>query len=164
MARHESDREDLIGEATALKRRAEVVVPQESAPVVFGFRSGGELSLYFGTDPVYHFDSQRRLRRAFVRGNLLRTQGQTLATLTRVRLPTATELRRHDLTPAELQTLRESIVARLRTLREALDSQTAQILRQVPADASGLLAELAEALAAILAANVPLAPAIRGKR
>ena len=86
MARQEVDREDLIAEAVALRRRIELALPGCDNPVVAGYRSTGALSLYFGADPVYQFDERGRLRRAFVGGHLYRTQGTTLAELTRVEL------------------------------------------------------------------------------
>ena len=46
--RIEANREDLMREATALRRRAEFLVPSETETVVAGYRSDGSLSLYFG--------------------------------------------------------------------------------------------------------------------
>ncbi|MCH7988877.1 MAG: hypothetical protein IID46_06955 [Planctomycetes bacterium] len=70
MARQESDREDLMSEAVALVRRCECETADENDSVISGFRKCGSLSLYFGSDPVYHFDNNARLRRAF-RGGFL---------------------------------------------------------------------------------------------
>ena len=85
MARHETDRENLMLEATALIRRAEWSIPSHSDPIVAGFKRSGGWSLYFGSDPVYQFDADGRLRRAFVDGQIWRTQGTTLAGLRRER-------------------------------------------------------------------------------
>jgi hypothetical protein len=74
MSRNESDREDLMAEATALRRRVQLQVPGEALSIIAGFRDEGRVSIYFGPDPVYHFDEQGRLRRAFVAGRLYRTQ------------------------------------------------------------------------------------------
>ena len=79
MARIESDREDLIREATALQQRVEWAVPGEPEPVVTGFKRDGSLSVYFGQDPVYQFNPTGQLRRAYVEDFLFRTQGDTLA-------------------------------------------------------------------------------------
>src|SRR5262245_19900425 len=103
MSRHEADREDLMAEATALARRVKLSVPGEVERVVAGFRATGRLSIYFGGEPVYHFDAEGRLRRAFVNGLLYRTQGTTLARLRRERSAEVTELRRRDLSPTELR-------------------------------------------------------------
>jgi hypothetical protein len=163
MARHEADREDLIREATALRRRVELRVPGEAESVVAGFRSDGSLSVYFGADPVYHFDPHGRLRRAFVGDRLYRTQGETLARLTRVRSETVTELRRHDLDPRELDEFVAAMRSRLRRLCDALADNTATVVRQVPA-AEPIAADLREQIERSLGMAEPLAPRIRGVR
>ncbi|MEX0717609.1 MAG: hypothetical protein WD066_13535 [Planctomycetaceae bacterium] len=164
MAQNEADREDLLREATALVRRGEFRVPREPEPVTAGFRADGRMSIWFGTDPACHFDAAGGLRRAYIDGRLYRTQGTTLARLTRVRTPRATELQRHDLDPAELAAVRETIRARLATFAEALEANRASLLRGVPDDDDRLADELRDRIAVILAGPVPLAPAIRGKR
>jgi len=63
-------------------------VPGEPENVIARFRADGSPSIYFGSDPVYHFDEAGRLRRAFVEEQLFRTQGDTLARLTRTRTAT----------------------------------------------------------------------------
>ena len=64
MARNESDREDLIREATALRNRIEWKIPDEPELVFAGIRSDGSLAIYFGPDPVYQFSIDGGLRRA----------------------------------------------------------------------------------------------------
>ena len=165
MARQESDREDLMREATALVRRAELTYPgrAEAENVIAGFRRDGRLSLYFGADPVYQFDEGHRLRRAYVDGFLYRTQGGTLARLTRIRTPEVTHLLRHDLDPTELAEFRESARKTLAELQEALISEKVRVLTQVPRDGS-ILEEIQTALAEVLGHDLPLAPPIPGKR
>src|SRR5688572_26999220 len=68
MSRRESDREDLLREATALVERVELLVPGEGEPVVAGFRRDGSLSVFFGPEAVYQFNSAGELRRAFAGG------------------------------------------------------------------------------------------------
>ncbi len=163
MARQESDREDLMAEATALVRRIELAVPGEPAYLVAGERADGRISLYFGPDPVYHFDDQNRLRRAYVDGTLFRTQGDTLARLTRVRTPDVTELRRHDLTGAELEQFFKQMKDQLTTLQEALTIGRAETVRQVP-DGEDFRVELAGRLVGLLQSTGVLAPPIKAKR
>ena len=163
MARFEASREDLMGEATALARRAELQLPGEAHPVVAGFRAAGVLSIYFGQDPAYHFNRDGRLRRAFLAGDLYRTQGATLACLTRVRTPADTQLARRDLPPAELGDFLVRMDARLSRLHEAVSSGRAIVLRSVPGD-DDLLPELAAALARILELDERLAPPFAGRR
>lgn len=165
MAQHESDREDLMQEATALIRRAELMYPgcHSEEPVIAGFRRDGRLALYFGADPVYQFDPQNRLRRAYVSGFLYRTQGETLARLSRNRTETETQLLRHDLNSAELADFRETATHYLTPLRDALALGNLHILKQVSADAE-IRSDLEFAVNEILDREIPLAPAIPGKR
>jgi hypothetical protein len=165
MARHESDREDLMREATALIRRAELSYPgrSENDPVITGFRRDQSLAVYFGADPVYQFDDQHRLRRAFVSGHLYRTQGQTLARLTREHRRDETVLHRHDLNADELQAFLQSAKNQLTELHRAIASNAARVLATIPADGD-LLPELEAFLAEVLRQELPLAPAIAGKR
>jgi hypothetical protein len=165
MARQESDREDLMREAVALVRRAEVTYPGRSPedPVTLGFRREGSLAIYFGADPVYQFDPRHRLRRAYAAGQLYRTQGRTLARLTRERTPKETVLLRHDLEPDELEAFLRAARNQLTELRLAIEGNAAQVLAQIPSEGN-LLPEVETFLAEILRQDIPLAPAIPGKR
>lgn len=164
MALHESDRDDLIREATALVRRVEMKIEAEPEPVTAGFHRTGRLSVYFGGDPVVHFDESGRLRRAFCYGALYRTAGGTLARLVRHRTPTETELLRHDLTADELADFTTEIERRVGRLHAALVGGNVELLRQVPTDDERLTADLIEFLGGILAAPLQLAPPIPGRK
>src|SRR5579872_913983 len=132
MARREAEREDLMAEATALCERVEFLVEGQMEPVVTGFRKNGQWSVYFGSDPVYHFTSDGALRRAFLGDDLYRSQGQTLARLRRTRTDEEVELVRHDLTQAELGQFTAQMVERLEKLKAAIERGSAQITRQNP--------------------------------
>src|SRR5690606_13058939 len=82
-------------------------------PIVAGFRRDVSLSVYIGADPGFHFDPEGRLKRAYVDGKLYRTQGDTLAELTRERTETETILRRRDLDAVELSRIFVLMRARL---------------------------------------------------
>src|SRR5262245_41173967 len=109
MARDESEREDLLAEATALVERVEIVPRRtlareygavlETGSIVAGFRANGAMSLFLGEDPVYQFNAAGQLRRAFVNGRLYKAVGGRLVQLERIRQPQLVELRRHDMTP-----------------------------------------------------------------
>ncbi len=163
MARHEADREDLLHEAIALVRRAEWKVPFQTDPVVAGFKRSGGWSVYFGSDPVYQFDTQGRLRRAFADGDLWRTQGTTLARLHRERTDRNMELLRHDLLPSELTEFLVTARHRLERFLSALDCGEALLLRQVP-DSADLPGETSAALRLVLRGGIVLAPPIPGKK
>jgi len=164
MARSESDREDLLAEATAMPRRAEFAIPFQAKPIVAGFRSTGELSIYFGSDPVFHFDAVGRLRRAFCDNDLYRSQGSTLARLVRHRTPTETQLQRHDLSVDELEQFRIRIRGCLKAFRDALVERKVTVLRQVPDNDDMLADDLISRIDAILRGAIELAPAIKGRR
>jgi hypothetical protein len=161
MARTESDREDLIREATALKQRVEWDVPGESEPVVTGFKRDGSLSVYFGQDPVYQFNPAGQLRRAYVDDFLYRTQGDTLARLHRERTADETTLVRQDLTEDTLAEFVTTMRSRLTRLTNCIDDQSGTILRQV---IEGNAPDFAAALHLALNADPWLAVAIPTRR
>ena len=162
MARHESDREDLMKEATALVRRVEFESPTASENIIAGFRSNGWLSIYLGPDPVYHFDAETRLRRAYVDGSLYRTQGNTLARLTRHRLPDVTELQRHDLDATELSHFLDHMQSQLQSFHDALTTGRTTVVAQIPSEDT-IVDDLMEKLEKLHVANELLAPKIAGK-
>jgi hypothetical protein len=148
MARTESDREDLIREATALIRRTELVAEDLPEPITVGFRSTGAMSVFAGQDPVYQFDPSGRLRRAYVRGSLFRSQHRTLAKLDRHRTSEHTTLHRHDLQVDELQQFHSDMCACLSAIRVALTEGQLKQFRTVPPDAD-LVPEILDFLALI---------------
>ncbi|MBS0261830.1 MAG: hypothetical protein JSS02_07720 [Planctomycetes bacterium] len=157
MARNEADREDLMAEATALRQRVELQLPGESEPVVAGIRDLGRWSVYFGPDPVYGFDAEGGLRRAYVGGFLYRSQQATLSRLKRVRTETTSELHRYDLTPAELQAFLRDMTLRLASFQSALQSGDFEVRQQIPADRN-LVPDLLAALQVVLNAPHIAAP------
>src|SRR5438552_2824055 len=153
MARHEADREDLMQETTALVRRAAWQVTFQAGPVVAGFKRSGAWSVYFDAEPVYQFDADGRLRRAFADGDLWRTQGTTLARLQRARTDDQTELRRHDLTEIELAEFLREVRRHLEGLLTELDSGAGRLLRLVP-EVGDLTAEFTAALRSVLRGEI----------
>ncbi len=163
MARHETDRDDLLQEATALVRRVEFRVPFLKEPIVAGFKRSGAWSVYFGADPVIQFDAESRLRRACVDGFLFRTQGSTLARLERVHSSDETILLRHDLTDREWVAFRERMHGQLSQLHAAMENGFAEPLRQVP-ELDDVMSDVRDSLRRVLDAGVPLAHTIAGRR
>lgn len=166
MARHEGDREDLMAEATALVRRAEVVGPGHAEPAVIGFRQDGGVSVYFGADPVYHLDAEGRLKRAFRGGLLYRTQGETLAELTRERTASETVLRRRDLTPGELESFLAEMLSRILSLLVQRKRGALTVVRQVPYPDEAFWPDFEAAVRRMdeRTGNDRLAPRFKGKR
>lgn len=166
MARNESDREDLMREATALVRRCQWVRHDGTEVAICGFRREGGLSIYLGADPVYHFDSNGLLRRAFRSGKLLRTQGNTLAQLTRQRTREATQLVRMDLEEQERDDFLAEMSQQIERLRREITKGVVTISQRIPQNDTDIQNDLATAFHRILenAQAKTLAPRIPGKR
>jgi len=139
MAREESNREDLLREATALVERIELVV--NGAHVVAGFRKEGALSIFFGEDPVYQFNAVGELRRAFCDGNLIKAVRGKLVALQRTRTETEVQLVRHDLRATEKASLLARMASQLHELEVSLTSDNFTVIGQQPpaSDVAGRL-------------------------
>lgn len=164
MARNESDRDDLWAEAVALTSRVELAVADWPEAVVAGYRNNGWCSFYVGQNLMVQFTSDGGLRRAYVDGELYRTQGTTLAKLRRERSERETSLLRHDLSEAELAAFRTRVHTVVRDLRMMLETGHFAIQREVTTSGEKLTDRVAATLAGVLAAERFLAPAIPGKR
>lgn len=166
MARDESDREDLLAEATALVRRAEWHVPELAGPVLLGERDNGWFSMYLGQDQYYQFDAENRLRRAYVAPVLYRTQGVTLARMIRDRTNDATVLRRIDLSEVELAVFRSELRQTLLDVSQALQQPGICPSRFAPEETPEVAVELVGRLRRLRPFDRTdwLAPVIRGKR
>ena len=140
MARQESDKEDLIHDATALVERAELICDGASTVITVGFFRNGRCSVYFDQDPFYQFDSQGRVRRAYENGFLYRSQASTLARMDRHR-PTNDDgktekvvLQRSDLTEVELIEFRERMLGLIRGLCDSIQSKRYSVQRAATPD------------------------------
>jgi hypothetical protein len=162
-SRIEADREDLMAEAVNLPERIELTVPGIDTPVTIGRNAAGHWSFYFGPEPVYRFDPDLGLRRAVRDSKLYRTQGTTLAELTRVRFEQETQLQRRDLSEAEvvevLTKIREELVSVLSSLRNS----RAVVIREV-GTSNEFLPQLADFLTRLTAEPIGLAAAFPTKR
>jgi len=134
MARHEHQREDILREATALVERAELSVAGFAEPVVVGFRRNGAGSVFFGADPVYQFDSRRRLRRAYERGRLFKAERALLVEMTRRRTESEVQLVRRVLNEAELRQFLGRMKDRLAMLRDVGQEGAVSVVAQIPPD------------------------------
>src|SRR5687767_9697141 len=99
MAREVHEREDLLRDAVALVPRIalRLTVDDQLCDVFAGFR-GESLSLYFGGDPVYHFNAAGELRRGYVDDQLIKAERRRLVFMKRQprEHETALELQPHD--------------------------------------------------------------------
>jgi hypothetical protein len=160
MSRHESDREDLLREATALVERAELTALGENDPVVVGFRRDGAASVFFGADPDYQFNTAGELRRAYVGGLLYKAERGKLVELRRERSEREVALIRRELPATETADLLSKMLQHLNDLRSALGTGHVQLVAQVPENGQvltkiqGWLARLPAEIAVASAANV----------
>lgn len=129
--RLEVDREELLAEATAMVDRIELAVDGLADTVVVGFRRQGAASVYFGADPVYQFNVQGELRRAYCDGALYKADRGRLAAMVRRRTDSAVELMRRDLDGDEQGAFVERMSDYLRRLREALAAGRFRVIGQV---------------------------------
>jgi hypothetical protein len=143
MAREESNREDLLREATALVERIELV-PNFDPPIatsalggehiVAGFRRHGALSIFFGEDPVYQFNAAGELRRAYCDGKLLKATRGRLAAMQRVRTQHEIQLVRHDLSREDEAAFLTQMEDRLRHFSRSIDANIFDVVGHVPPD------------------------------
>ena len=134
MARNESDREDLLREATALVERAEFLLPDELEPIVAGFRRDGSCSLFFGSDRVVQFNSAGQLRRGYFDGRLLKSDQGRLVWLTRERTPTETILHSRVLSAEEVAATLLRASELIEGLSSHLQAGTFTLVGEVPPD------------------------------
>jgi hypothetical protein len=139
MARDASSREDLLREATALVERIEFVPRTGNTQhIVAGFRRDGALSVFFGDDPVYQFNANSELRRAYIDGKLLKATHGHLAALQRVQTQAEVQLIRHQLSRDEEVQVLSQMDELLRRLSRLIDTSLFEIVGQVPPDADVL--------------------------
>jgi hypothetical protein len=141
MARDETDREDLLREATALVERVELAMAADDAAddhVVIGFRRAGDASFFFGADPVYHFNAAGELRRAYCGGLLYKAERGRLVSLERVRTSLEVRLIRHELNPAAQADFVARMRDRLFQLTAELEWGGFQMVGKAPEDADVL--------------------------
>jgi hypothetical protein len=134
MSRQESEREDLLREATALVERVELRLADQPDSIVAGFRRDGSASFFFWQSPVYQFNSRRELRRAYVGGLLYKVDSGKLVEMRRERTATAVELRSRSLSSEEATQFLLDTEKWLSTLRNALAAGNVDVLGQVPND------------------------------
>ena len=142
MAREESEREDLLREATALVERIELLPRTPAAdvserllpdaPIFAGFRADGAFSVFFEQDPVYQFNDAGELRRAYVGGMLFKASKGRLASLERVRTASEVQLVRRELPDADQASFLQELSMRLESLASLLESGDFDVAGQVP--------------------------------
>jgi hypothetical protein len=139
MAHECHDREDLLRDARALAPRVQIqaTLGGRRVSLFAGFR-GEALSLYYGADPVFHFNAEGELRRAFIGGRLVKADAGRLVTMERVHTPTAVELRAGEVPFAAQEQLLADLAVRLAELRDVVAAGDYVLDGQVPPDGDAL--------------------------
>lgn len=154
MARHELPREDLLRDARALVRRAEL--SDGLRTLFFGFHRTGAASFYFDQDPVYHLTSGGELRRAYAQEELIKAQQGKLLASRRHRTDQQVQLLTRTFTPTQQEAFLAQVHADLSRLLEGLDSGKLNLVGEVPND-SGTVGQMAEWLRSVLARPLQVA-------
>jgi hypothetical protein len=147
MARKEHAREDFLADATAMVARIELRPTRAAEPVLAGFRPDGSLSLLFGEDPVYQFNSLGQLRRAFVGDRMYKADRQRLLAIERKTRGGRVQLASEQLPAAVAAEFTASLSDRLSELAAAIATGAVEVVASVPAEAD-VLARLSAWLAA----------------
>ena len=106
--------------------------------IVAGFRADGAFSIFFGEDPVYHFNADGELRRAYHDGLLIKAVDGRLVSLRRERTDTETQLLRHEFSPNEQEGFVLAMKQRLEQLFTILAAGDFDVKGQVPPERSVL--------------------------
>jgi hypothetical protein len=150
MAHEESQREDLLGEATALVERIELRLVGDAVlnddSVVAGFRADGAFSVFFGEDPAYHFNAAGELRRAYCDGLLIKATAGRLVSMRRVRTASETQLVRRELSSVEAAEFLTRMIDRLRGLHAQITSSAFEVVGQIPPE-TNVLGDVSEWIA-----------------
>lgn len=134
MAREEAPREDLLREAVALVRRAELRVEGFSEPVVVGFRRNGAASVFIGQEVTFQFTTANEFRRGYLDGRLLKAERQGIVALTRQRTGRQVQLVRHEFDESETEQYLGFATSQLTELRLRLTAGQFVLIGQVPQD------------------------------
>lgn len=136
MARQSEDREDLLRDATAFPTRVQLRWRRgEVDTVVFaGFRANGAASIYINQDPVYHFNTNGQLRRAFVEDLLIKAEAGRLVRWHRRQGEGEVVMVREEMSKEAQDQFAHTAIASLHNLRNQLAQRDFQIDGQVHPD------------------------------
>jgi len=135
VAREQQNREDLLGEATALVERIELSVAGMPESIVIGFRKNGSGCIYFGPDPVFQFNAAGQLRRAFVDGKKYAANKGRLVTLERDRAARSLQLQRSELSDSATDDFLATMQQKIALLQIEIAHDRYTVVGQVPKDA-----------------------------
>jgi len=149
VGKQQSDREDLLREATALVRRTELKIGRWTDPVVVGFRRDGSASFFFGVSPVYQFNSTKQIRRAFVDDRLIKSVRGELMSMRRERHEDRVDLISSPFSAEEALAFLQLAWDDLRALQKALTDKQFAVVGQI-SDGADVVSEVQGWLASAL--------------
>jgi hypothetical protein len=103
--------------------------------LVIGFRRGGDVSIFYGSDPILQFNAANELRRAYRPGRLVKAERGKLIELERRRTGTEVQLVRRELEEEETRKFLAEERVWLEELRGKLDAKAFEVVGCVPQDA-----------------------------
>jgi hypothetical protein len=140
MARQSHHREDLLRDATALLPRIllQAKILGQPCEVFAGFRQPESLAIYFDDDPVYQFNSQGELRRAFVSGQIIKADKGQLVAWERSETLDQTAMLSRRLNIESTHELVNAMLARFAELKASISNGNTNIVGQAPPDGDAL--------------------------
>ncbi|QDV67805.1 hypothetical protein Poly24_15090 [Rosistilla carotiformis] len=123
MAREPQDREDLLAEASGLPVRGALRLPDDWE-VVVGFRDDGSASWFFAADPVFQFDPQFQLRRAYCDGIRYAVAGGQIVRLEQLASTGRIHLTKHPLDRQQSDQLLDRWKQNIHQVRTAFENKT----------------------------------------
>lgn len=132
MAKEQSDREDIMREATALTRRVSLELSGFPELVIVGFRRNSAMSIFVDQDPVYQFNSAGEFRRGYLDGKLIKADQGKLSSLDRQHKDDQVVLMRHDFDDAEQEDFISQLHCHLDQLHQSLSDGSFQVKECVP--------------------------------
>ena len=137
MARQTHARENLLRDATALVERAAIQLdasagdsPEET--IVIGFHRDGAASVYFGEEPVLHFNISGEIRRAFVGERQLKADRGWLAEARRTSVDGRIRVTTVALEEDEQGAILEALRSRFASLRESIARNRFTLVGRAP--------------------------------
>jgi len=133
MAKEQTDREDIMREATALTRRVSLEISGFPEIVIVGFRRNLAMSVFIDQDPVYQFNSAGEFRRGYIDGKLIKAEHGKLSSLDRKRQDHQVVLMRHDFDDTEHEEFINQLHCHLDQLQQSLSDGSFRLKECVPA-------------------------------
>ncbi len=137
MALEEQPREDLMREAVTYIRRSLLKMATFNEPVFWGQRRDGAWSIYFGEDPVFQFNAQDELRRAFVDGYRFAARDRRMYRLEKPLSGGQVQLTWIDDAKTD-QDIQQTVVQRFAMIMDQLQANSVEVQQTIPASENPL--------------------------